>query len=75
MIKTITKLMVNAWQPVSSINTIKPINPIHGDIYYDINKHRNYVFADGIWKELRVSGKNALFNRNRMRKIKSIFSE
>lgn len=74
MINTITELVANGlWQSVKSINTVKPNNPNTGDIYYDTSKNRNYVFDGVTWKELVVSGKNALFNEERMRKINNIF--
>jgi len=76
MIKTITELTANGlWKSVTSINTIKPTNPNTGDIYYDSTKNRNYVFDGGNWKELKVTGKDAMFNRKRMRKINNIFNE
>ncbi len=75
MIKTITELSSNIWEPVTSINSIKSNNPNTGDIYYDSTKNRNYVFDGGNWKELRVYAKDALNNEKRMRKIKNIFSE
>lgn len=49
-------------------------NPVTGDIYYDSTANRIYVFDNTVWKGLKVSGKNALFNRERMRKIKRLFS-
>lgn len=74
MIKTITELAANGlWQSVNSINTVKQNNPTTGDIYYDTTKNRNYVFDSGTWKELKVHGGNALFNKERMRKINNIF--
>ena len=66
MITTITEL-------ASNINTVKPNSPSTGDIYYDITSNRNYVFDGGTWKELKVHSKNALFNRERMRKIERLF--
>ena len=76
MIKTITELVSNGlWESVNSINTFKSNNPSTGDIYYDVSKNRNYMFDGSNWKELKVSGKNALFNKARMRKINSIFNE
>ncbi len=75
MIKTITELSSNIWEPVTSINSIKSTNPNTGDIYYDSTKNRNYVFDGGNWKELRVYAKDALNNKKRMRKIKNIFNE
>ena len=76
MIKTITELASNGlWKSVNSINTFKSNNPSTGDIYYDASKNRNYMF-DGInWRELKVSSRNACFNKERMRKINNIFSE
>ena len=74
MINTISELAANGlWESVNSINTVKPNNPATGDIYYDSTTNRSYVFDNTVWKELKVSGKNALFNRERMRKIKRLF--
>ena len=75
MIKTITELVSNIWEPVNSINSIKSNNPNTGDIYYDPTKNRNYVFDGSNWNELRVYAKDALNNKKRMRKIKNIFNE
>jgi hypothetical protein len=75
MIKTITELSKNIWEPVTSINSIKSQSPSTGDVYHDINKSKTYVFNGSNWIELRVTGKNAHFNRERMRKIKNIFNE
>ena len=76
MIRTITELATNGlWESVTSINNIKPTNPNTGDIYYDSTKNRNYLFDGSDWKELKVTDKNALFNRDRMEKINNIFNE
>jgi hypothetical protein len=73
MIKTITELFKNTWQPVTSINSIRSQSPSTGDVYHDINKSKTYVFDGSNWKELRVTGKDAEFNKKRMRKIKRLF--
>lgn len=75
MIKTITELSNGLWQNINTINTIKPISPVTGDIYYDSTANRNYVFDGGNWKELKVTSKDIIFNRKRMRKINNIFGE
>lgn len=76
MIKTITELTSEGvFETFSSLSNVKTNNPSPGDIYYDTTKNRICVFDGGFWKELKVSGKNALFNRERMRKIKNIFKE
>jgi hypothetical protein len=73
MIKTITELSKNIWEPVTSISTIRSQSPLTGYVYHDINKSKTYVF-DGInWKELRVTGKDALNNEKRKKKIKKLF--
>lgn len=74
MIKTITELAKNTWEPVNSINSIKSHSPSTGDVCHDTNKSKTYVFDGGNWKELRVSGKDSLNNEERMRKIKNIFN-
>jgi hypothetical protein len=73
MIKTITELVQNTWQPVTSINSTKSQSPSTGDVYYDINKSKTYVFDGSNWKELRVTGKDALNNEKRKEKIKKLF--
>lgn len=73
MIKTITELAKNTWEPVTSINSIKSQNPSTGDVYYDTNKSKTYMFDGSNWKELRVSGKDALNNEKRKKKIKRLF--
>ena len=74
MIKTITELVQNTWHVTSSINTIKSQIPSTGDVYYDTNKSKTYIFDGGNWKELRVSEKDTL-NHKRMKKIKRLFNE
>jgi hypothetical protein len=73
MIKTITELTKNIWEPVTSINTISPQSPSTGDVYHDINKSKTYVFDGSNWKELKISGKDALNNEKRKKKIKKLF--
>jgi len=73
MIKTITELVQNTWQPVTSISSTKSQSPSTGDVYYDINKSKTYVFDGSNWKELRVTGKDALNNEKRKEKIKKLF--
>jgi len=73
MIKTITELAQNTWEGVTSINSIKSHSPSTGEVYYDINKSKTYVFDGSNWKELRVSGKDALNNEKRKKKIKRLF--
>jgi hypothetical protein len=73
MIKTITELSKNIWEPVTYINSIKSHSPSTGDVYYDTNKSKTYVFDGSNWKELRVSGKDALNNEKRKKKIKRLF--
>ena len=73
MIKTITELSKNIWEPVTSIRTTKSQSPLTGDVYYDNNKSRTYMFDGSNWKELRVSGKDALNNEKRKKKIKRLF--
>ena len=73
MIKTITELFKNTWQPVTSINLIKSQIPSTGDVYHDINKSKTYVFDGSNWKELRISGKDDLNNKKRKEKIKRLF--
>lgn len=73
MIKTITELVQNTYQPVTSINSTKSQSPSTGDVYYDINKSKTYVFDGSNWKELRVTGKDALNNEKRKEKIKKLF--
>lgn len=73
MIKTITELASNVWQPVTSINSTKSKSPSTGDVYHDINKSKTYVFDGGNWKVLRVTGKDALNNEKRKEKIKRLF--
>jgi hypothetical protein len=73
MIKTITELSKNIWEPVTSISTTKSQSPLTGDVYYDNNKSRTYMFDGSNWKELRVSGKDALNNEKRKKKIKRLF--
>lgn len=76
MIKTITELNSKGiFEPITSITASKSNNPSTGDIYYDTTKNRICVFDGGVWKELKVSGKNALFNKERMRKVKNIFKK
>jgi len=75
MIKTITELVQNTWHVhVTSINSTKSQSPSTGDVYYDINKSKTYVFDGSNWKELRISGKDTL-NHKRMKKIKRLFNE
>jgi hypothetical protein len=74
MIKTITELVQNTWHVTSSINTIKSHSPSTGDVYYDTNKSKTYIFDGGNWKELIVSEKDTL-NHKRMKKIKRLFNE
>ena len=73
MIKTITELTKNIWEPVTSINSIRSQSPSTGDVYHDINKSKTYVFDGSNWKELRVTGKDALNNEKRKKKIKRLF--
>jgi len=73
MIKTITELSKNIWEPVTSISTIISQSPLTGDVYHDINKSKTYVFDGSNWKELRVTGKDALNNEKRKKKIKKLF--
>jgi hypothetical protein len=73
MIKTITELTKNVWEPVTSINTIKSQIPSAGDVYYDTNKSRTYVFDGTNWKELVISSKDGEFNKRRKEKIKRLF--
>ena len=73
MIKTITELSANIWEPVTSINSIKSQSPSTGDVYHDINKSKTYVFDGSNWKELKISGKDALNNEKRKKKIKRLF--
>ena len=74
MIKTITELTKNVWEPVTSINTIKYKIPSTGDVFYDTNKSRNYVFdGTNYWKELIISSKDGEFNKRRKEKIKRLF--
>ena len=73
MIKTITELTKNIWEPVTSINSIRSQNPSTGDVYHDINKSKTYVFDGSNWKELKISGKDALNNEKRKKKIKKLF--
>lgn len=75
MINSITQLASNGiWQDVNTINTVKSSNPLIGEVYYDVNKKRIYIY-ENCWKELKVAGRNALFNKERMRKINNIFNE
>ena len=74
MIKTITELVKNIWEPVNSINSIKSQTPSTGDVFYDTNKNRTYMFDGSNWKELIVSSKDVEFNKKRMRKINKIFN-
>jgi hypothetical protein len=73
MIKTITELSKNIWEPVTSINSIKSQSPSTGDVYHDINKSKTYVFDGSNWKELKISGKDTLNNEKRKKKIKRLF--
>jgi hypothetical protein len=73
MIKTITELTKNFWEPVTSINTIKSKIPSTGDVFYDTNKSRTYVFDGTNWKELVISSKDGEFNKRRKEKIKKLF--
>jgi hypothetical protein len=74
MIKTITELAANGlWSNINTINTIKSHIPSTGDVYYDTNKSKTYMFDGSNWKELRVSGKDALNNEKRKKKIKRLF--
>jgi hypothetical protein len=73
MIKTITELFKNTWQPVTSINLIKSQSPSTGDVYHDINKSKTYVFDGSNWKELKITAKDAEFNKKRKEKIKRLF--
>jgi hypothetical protein len=73
MIKTITELTKNVWEPVTSINTIKSQIPSTGDVYYDTNKSRTYVFDGTNWKKLVISSKDGEFNKRRKEKIKRLF--
>jgi hypothetical protein len=73
MIKTITELTKNIWEPVTSINSIKSQSPSTGDVYHDINKSKTYVFDGSNWKELKISGKDVLNNEKRKKKIKRLF--
>jgi hypothetical protein len=70
MIKTITELTKNIWEPVTSIRSQ---NPSTGDVYHDINKSKTYVFDGSNWKELKISAKDALNNEKRKKKIKKLF--
>jgi len=54
-------------------NTWESHSPSTGEVYYDINKSKTYVFDGSNWKELRVSGKDALNNEKRKKKIKRLF--
>jgi hypothetical protein len=73
MIKTITELTKNIWEPVTSINSTKSQSPSTGDVYHDINKSKTYVFDGSNWKELKISGKDSLNNEKRKKKIKRLF--
>jgi hypothetical protein len=73
MIKTITELSKNIWEPVTSINSIRSQSPSTGDVYHDINKSKTYVFDGSNWKELKISGKDVLNNEKRKKKIKRLF--
>ena len=73
MIKTITELNKNIWEPVTSINSIRSQSPSTGDVYHDINKSKTYVFDGSNWKELKISGKDVLNNEKRKKKIKKLF--
>jgi hypothetical protein len=73
MIKTITELSSNIWEPVTSISTIKSQIPSTGDVYHDISKSKTYVFDGSNWKVLKVTGKDALNNEKRKKKIKRLF--
>jgi hypothetical protein len=66
MIKTITELSKN-------ISTIRSQSPLTGDVYYDTNKSKTYVYDGSNWKELEISGKDALNNEKRKKKIKRLF--
>ena len=73
MIKTITELTKNVWEPVTSISTIKSKIPSTGDVFYDTNKSRTYIFDGTNWKELVISSKDGEFNKRRKEKIKRLF--
>jgi hypothetical protein len=73
MIKTITELTKNVWGPVTSINTIKSQTPSTGDVFYDTNKNRTYMFDGTNWKKLAISSKDGEFNKRRKEKIKRLF--
>ena len=73
MIKTITELTKNVWEPVTSINTIKSQTPSTGDVFYDTNKNRTYMFDGTNWKKLAISSKDGEFNKRRKEKIKRLF--
>ena len=75
MITTLSELVSDGlFEPLDLITTIKPSNPVTGDIYYDVTKKRSYFFDGTNWKELVVSSKDAEFNKKRMRKINNIFN-
>jgi hypothetical protein len=76
MITTLSKLVSDGlFEPLDLITTIKPSNPVSGDIYHDTNKKRNYFFDGTNWKELLLNSKDGEFNKKRMRKINNIFNE
>jgi hypothetical protein len=58
---------------VNSINSIKSQTSSTGDVYYDTNKSKTYVFDGTKWKELVISSKDGEFNKRRKEKIKRLF--
>ena len=60
------------WDP---INLIKSPNPVEGDLYYDSNINRNYIYNGGKWLELQINRSITISGaNNRKRKIRKIFN-
>ncbi len=63
----------NVFDVKNTYGSTKPSNPIIGDVYYDSNTNKIFVFESNNWLEYKVHYKNSFLNKDRMRKIKRLF--
>lgn len=66
-------MMINSVWDIRSDYSIKPSVPKEGDIYYDVNNNRTYIYDNSKWLEFKIHYKDYNLSRNRMIKIKNLF--
>jgi hypothetical protein len=66
---------INANMFSTTYTSIKPINPINGDVWFCQTDRKFFFFSDGEWFEFKVNTKFEDESRNKTRKdkIKRIF--